>query len=470
MITMPATSLAQIMNGRLDRLDDSTAVAGPVVADSRDAVPGALFVCVVGERTDGHDHVPDAIARGATAALAARPVEAPAIVVDDPVHALGLLATEVLRRTPVQVVGVTGSSGKTSTKDLIADLLSTNGSTVAAAGSMNTEIGLPITALRVDESTSHLVLEYGARGVGHIRYLCGIARPDVAAVLNVGSAHLGGFGSRELVAQSKGELVEALPANGTAVLVVDDPLVAQMADRTSARVLSVGTASSAEVRVHGLQLDSLARPSFTLSTPVGSVDLKLMLSGEHHAMNAAVAAGVGLSCGIGLAAIAERLQHAVPRSAHRMHLAARGDGLLIVDDAYNANPESVRSALESLARLGSERSGRTWAVLGEMRELGPEADAMHEAIGRQAAELGIDELIVIASPAAPILTGWERAAAGRPARLVTDGTAAVDAVSRDVSPDDTVLVKGSNALELWHVAESLIAADTSAHAEVGTTA
>jgi UDP-N-acetylmuramoyl-tripeptide--D-alanyl-D-alanine ligase len=470
MITMPATSLAQIVNGRLDRLDGAVPVAGPVVADSRDAVPGALFVCVVGERTDGHDHVPDAIARGAVAALAARPVEAPAIVVDDPVHALGLLATEVLRRTPVQVVGVTGSSGKTSTKDLIADLLSANGSTVAAAGSMNTEIGLPITALRVDGSTSHLVLEYGARGVGHIRYLCGIARPDVAAVLNVGSAHLGGFGSRELVAQSKGELVEALPANGTAVLVVDDPLVAAMADRTSARVLSVGTTSSAEVRVQQLQLDALARPRFTLSTPVGSVDLHLKLSGEHHAMNAAVAAGVGLSCGIGLDVIAEELQGAVPRSPHRMQLAARGDGVLIVDDAYNANPESVRSALESLARLGSERSGRTWAVLGEMRELGPEADTLHEAIGRHAAELGIDELVVIASPAAPILTGWERAAAGRPARLVADGTAAVDAVDRAVAPDDTVLVKGSNALELWHVAESLLAVGAPAPAEVGTTA
>jgi UDP-N-acetylmuramoyl-tripeptide--D-alanyl-D-alanine ligase len=470
MIAMPAGTLAQIMNGRLDRLDESTPVAGPVVADSRAALPGALFVCVVGERTDGHEHVPDAVARGAVAALASHPVSGPAIVVDDPVHALGLLATEVLRRTPVQVVGVTGSSGKTSTKDLIADLLSANGSTVAAAGSMNTEIGLPITALRVDGSTSHLVLEYGARGVGHIRYLCGIARPDVAAVLNVGSAHLGEFGSRELVAQSKGELVEALPANGTAVLVVDDPLVAQMADRTSARVLRVGTASDAAVRIHELQLDPLARPRFTLSTPVGSVDLQLKLSGEHQAMNAAVAAGVGLSCGIGLDAIADRLQRAVPRSAHRMQLASRSDGVLVVDDTYNANPESVRSALESLARLGSERSGRSWAVLGEMRELGPEAAAMHEAIGRYAAELGIDELVVIATSAAPILTGWQQVAAARPARLVADGAAALDAVNRELAPDDTVLVKGSNALELWHVAESLLAVGAPAHAEVGTTA
>jgi UDP-N-acetylmuramoyl-tripeptide--D-alanyl-D-alanine ligase len=470
MITLPANVLAQIMNGRLDRLDASTSVSGPVVADSRAAVPGALFVCVVGERTDGHDHVPEAIARGAVAALASHPVEGPAVVVDDPVHALGLLATEVLRRTPVQVVGVTGSSGKTSTKDLIADLLSANGSTVAAAGSMNTEIGLPITALRIDASTSHLVLEYGARGVGHIRYLCGIARPDVAAVLNVGSAHLGEFGSRDLVATSKGELVEALPANGTAVLVVDDPLVAAMADRTSARVLRVGTGADAEVRITGLELDPLARPRFTLSTPVGSVDLRLMLSGAHHAMNAAVAAGVGLSCGMGLDAVADRLQRAIPRSAHRMQLASRGDGVLIVDDTYNANPESVRSALESLARLGSGRSGRTWAVLGEMRELGPEADSMHEAVGRHAAELGIDELLVIASPAAPILTGWQQAAAGRTGRLVVDGTAAVEAVNREVTADDTVLVKGSNALELWHVAESLLAAGAAAHAEVGTTA
>jgi UDP-N-acetylmuramoyl-tripeptide--D-alanyl-D-alanine ligase len=467
-IPISATALAQVVNGRLDRIDGSTQLAGPVVADSRDSVAGALFVCVVGERTDGHDHVPDALARGAAAALAAHPVAGPAILVDDPVHALGLLAADVLRRTPVRVVGVTGSSGKTSTKDLIADVLAADGSTVAAAGSMNTEIGLPMTALRVDASTSHLVLEYGARGIGHIAYLCGIARPDVAAVLNVGSAHLGEFGSREIVAESKGELVEALPPDGTAVLVTDDPLVAAMASRTSARVLSVGTTAAAEIRVDGLRLDRLARPQFTLATPAGSVELRLTLSGEHHALNAAVAAAVGLSCGIALDVIAQRLTAAVPRSAHRMQLTTRGDDVLVVDDAYNANPESVNSALESLARLGSERSGRTWAVLGEMRELGPDADALHREVGRQAAELGIDELVVIAAAAAPILSGWQQTAPDRPARLVEDHDAAVRVVQHGVGPGDTMLVKGSNALALWHIAESLLLADEEPRAQAGT--
>jgi UDP-N-acetylmuramoyl-tripeptide--D-alanyl-D-alanine ligase len=469
MIPLTAAVLAKLMHGRLDRLDAATLCAGPVVADSRDSVPGALFVCVVGERTDGHAHVAEAVERGAVAALAAHPVDGPAIVVEDPVHALGLLAADVLRRTPVRVVGVTGSSGKTSTKDLIADLLAANGSSLAAVGSLNTEVGLPLTVLRVDTSTSHLVLEYGARGVGHIRYLCGIARPDVAAVLNVGSAHLGGFGSRELVAQSKGELVEALPASGTAVLVVDDPMVAAMAQRTTARVLTVGTGSGADVRVRKLQLDSLARPGFTLSTPAGSVDLQLSLSGEHNAMNAAVAAGVGLSCGLGLDVIADGLSRAVPHSAHRMHLASADDDLLVVDDAYNANPESVASALDSLARLGSGRPGRTWAVLGEMRELGPDADALHVAVGARAAEVGIDELVVIGTAAAGILTGWQQVAADRPARLVDDAAAAVSAVQRAARPGDTVLVKGSNALALWRVAQSLLAAGSEEHAEAGTT-
>jgi UDP-N-acetylmuramoyl-tripeptide--D-alanyl-D-alanine ligase len=254
------------------------------------------------------------------------------------------------------------------------------------------------------------------------------------------------------------------------VLVIADPLVAGMASRTAARVLSVGTSAAADVRVERLRLDALARPRFTLSTPDGSVELALTLSGEHHAMNAAVAAAIGLSCGIGLDTVADVLSKAVPRSAHRMQLASRDDGLLVVDDAYNANPESVRSALESLARLGSERPGRTWAVLGEMRELGSDADDLHHAVGRHAAEVGVDELVVIGTAAAPILEGWELAAQGRPARLVDDGDEAVRAVNRDVVAGDTVLVKGSNALALWRVAESLLLADEELRAEAGTSA
>ncbi|HEX3908128.1 MAG TPA: UDP-N-acetylmuramoyl-tripeptide--D-alanyl-D-alanine ligase [Mycobacteriales bacterium] len=468
MIPLSAAVLARIMHGRLDGLDGSTRLAGPVVADSRHSGPGALFVCVVGERTDGHDHVPDAMARGAIAALAAHPVGAPAILVDDPVQALGLLAADVLRRTPARVVGVTGSSGKTSTKDLIADLLATAGPLVAATGSMNTEVGLPLTALRVDASTAHLVLEYGARGIGHIAYLCGIARPDVAAVLNVGSAHLGEFGSREIVARSKGELVEALPAGGTAVLVVDDPLVAPMATRTSARVLSVGSGSGADIRISDVRLDAMARPEFMLATPAGSVQLRLRLSGRHQAINSAVAAGVALSCGVGLDTVAETLERAVPRSAHRMHLASRDDGLLVVDDAYNANPESMGSALESLIRLGSERQGRTWAVLGEMRELGPDTDELHVALGRRAAEVGVAELVVVGAAAAAIATGWEQVAPGRPSRVVDSPVEAGRVVAGEALADDTVLVKASNSLELWRVAEELLAADAGARTGAGS--
>jgi UDP-N-acetylmuramoyl-tripeptide--D-alanyl-D-alanine ligase len=468
MIPLSAAVLARIMAGRLDGLHGSIRLAGPVVADSRHSVPGALFVCVVGERTDGHAHVPDAMARGAAAVLAAHPVGAPAILVEDPVHALGLLAADVLRRTPVRVVGVTGSSGKTSTKDLIADLLATAGPIVAAAGSMNTEVGLPLTAMRVDAATAHLVLEYGARGIGHIAYLCGIARPDVAAVLNVGSAHLGEFGSREIVARSKGELVEALPAGGTAVLVVDDPLVAPMARRTSARVLSVGSGPGADIRVSDVQLDALARPAFSLETPAGSVQLRLQLSGRHHALNSAVAAGVALSCGVELDMIAQTLERSTPRSAHRMHLETRDDGLLVIDDAYNANPESMSSALESLARLGAGRHGRTWAVLGEMRELGTDTEELHVALGRGAAELGVDELIVVGAAASAIATGWERVTTSRPSRVVEGPVEASRIVAGEALADDTVLVKASNSLQLWRVAEDLISADDDARAGAGS--
>jgi UDP-N-acetylmuramoyl-tripeptide--D-alanyl-D-alanine ligase len=395
--------------------------------------------------------------RGAVLAIVDRPVDYPAVIVDDVEKALGYLAGGVLRRTPgIRVCGVTGSSGKTSTKDLIASLLRRSGPTIAPQGSFNNEIGLPITVLDVDSETEHLVLEYSARGVGHIAYLTGIARPRIGVVLNVGTAHLGEFGSREAIAAAKGELIEALPADGIAVLNIDDPLVAAMASRTTARVVTYGEADAADVRIVELSLDEEARPRFRLVTPQGDAIVSMLLHGWHHASNAAAAAAVALESGMGLGEVAEVLALAVPESAHRMAVQRRVDGLLVVDDAYNANPESMQAALEALLGLAGPRGGATWAVLGEMRELGDDSPELHRATGRTAAQLGVDHLVVVGDVAAAIgegargVEGW----AGDCTVVATRDEAAD--VAAAAGPEDVVLVKASNAARLWLAAERIV--------------
>ena len=459
MIAIDLAEVARLTGGRLAGADPATTVTGPVVIDSRRVSPGGLFVCLRGEHVDGHLFATDAVRDGAVAVLAARDVDAPAVVVDDPQSALGALATGVLRRAEgCVVVGVTGSTGKTSTKDLLAQVVGAAGPVVAPENSFNNELGLPLTVLSIDEQTSTLVCEYSARGPGHIAYLCSIARPQIGVVLNVGAAHLGEFGSREAIARAKGELVEALPADGTAVLNADDELVRAMSSRTEARVVMFGTTTEADVWVDDVELDELARPRFRLHTFAGDADVSMQLSGAHHATNAAAAAAAALSRGIALDDVVAGLASAGTRSAHRMDLRRRDDGLLVVDDAYNANPDSMRSALEALARLGSGR--RRWAVLGEMRELGEESVELHRQVGRVVAATGVDELVAVGD-AAPLAeaagaeTGW----AGH-ARVVADAAAAIDVLTAEVRPDDAVLVKASNSLRLWQIADALLADQT----------
>jgi UDP-N-acetylmuramoyl-tripeptide--D-alanyl-D-alanine ligase len=469
---MSAGDVAALTGGRLLDLAPGTEVPGPVVIDSRQCGPGSLFVCLPGEHTDGHVHAGDAFRQGAVAALAHHDVGGPAIVVDDVVRSLGFLAGGVLRRTSgCRVVGVTGSSGKTSTKDLIAAMLSRAGSTVAADASLNNEIGLPLTVLGVTGTTKHLVLEYSARGLGHIEYLCRIAPPTVGVVLNVGSAHLGEFGSREVVAAAKGELVEAVAADGLAVLGVDDPLVRAMRGRTAASVMGFGIGPDADVRVESLRLDDHARPRFRLMTPEGVIEVSLALSGSHHAANAAAAACVGLAAGMPVDEIGDALSHAAAVSAHRMHLTERDDGLVVVDDAYNANPESVKAALAALASIAEHRAGSSWAVLGEMRELGDDGPALHAEVGRRAGELGIGHLVIVGDGARAIADGARAAAGWTGALEVVAGAEEAGAlVASAAGPDDTVLVKASNAARLWRVAELLVAPGGSTTAAVGAKA
>ena len=457
MLELHADEIAALCGGRLDLADPATLVDGPVVIDSREAARGSVFIALTGEHRDGHEYVGDAFRRGAVLAITSRPVDAAAVVVDDVEKALGYLAGGVLRRTPaVRVCGVTGSSGKTSTKDLIASGLRRSGPTVAAQGSFNNEIGLPLTVLDVEITPAPLVLEYSARGVGHIAYLTAIARPRVAVVLNVGSAHLGEFGSREAIAIAKGELVEALPTDGIAVLNIDDPLVAAMAARTSATVIGYGESETATFRITDLALDDEARATFRLVTPLGSEQIALGLHGRHQAGNAAAAAAVALSSGMALSEVVDALASATPQSAHRMAVARRADGLVVVDDAYNANPESMQAALEALVRLGAHRGGATWAVLGEMRELGEQSEALHRATGRAAAELGVDHLVVVGEVAAAMGEGARSVGGWTGDCTVVDTNDEAADLLASARAEDVVLVKASNAARLWQAAERIV--------------
>jgi UDP-N-acetylmuramoyl-tripeptide--D-alanyl-D-alanine ligase len=431
-------------------------VTGDVVIDSRAVVPGSLFVALPGERADGHDYAVAAVRAGAVGVVATRPVGIPAVVVDDTVLALGRLARAVLDQLPeLTVVGLTGSSGKTTTKDLLAQLLPAVGSTVAPAGSFNNEIGLPLTALRCDAGTRYLVAEMGARGVGHIAALCAIAPPSIGLVLNVGAAHLGEFGSRQLIAAAKGELVEALPPDGVAVLNADDPLVAAMAERTCATVMTFGRSSSAEVRAADVVLDDAARPSFVLLTPEGRARVQLRGHGEHHVSNALGAAAVARAAGLDVGDIAARLSSATTQSRWRMEVIDRADGVTIVNDAYNANPDSVRAALQALVTMGKGR--RTWAVLGEMRELGAAAEQEHADIGRLAVRLGIDRVMAVGPGAQAVYRAStdERSWSDAPL-FVDDVDDAVAMLRADLQAGDVVLVKASRAAGLERVALSLL--------------
>lgn len=458
MIPLTLAEVAAAVGGTVVGADPDAVVTGPVVADSRQVRPGGLFVALPGENVDGHDFAAAAVAAGAVAVLAERPVPGvPAVTCEDALTAIGRLAREVVSRHPrLTVVGVTGSSGKTSTKDLLRALLSRLGPTVAPQGSFNNELGAPLTALTVDEATRYLVVEMGARHPGNIAYLCGITPPDVAVVLNVGSAHLGEFGDRSVTAATKGELVEALTPQGVAVLNADDPLVAAMSTRTVGRVLLAGRSRQAEVRADDVVLDGLARASFTLTTPAGSVRVGLALSGEHHVANALSAAAVAWHLGLPLEALAEALGEATAASRWRMEVTDRSDGVTVVNDAYNANPESVRAGLAALvAMAGSTR--RSVAVLGEMGELGPGALDEHRSVGVAAARRGVDVVLGVGAGPTRELVEAAREAGVAQARWVPDRDAAVATLRGLLSPGDVVLVKGSRAFGLEQVAAAVLA-------------
>jgi UDP-N-acetylmuramoyl-tripeptide--D-alanyl-D-alanine ligase len=430
------------------------AIVAAVSTDSRTVGPGALFAALRGERTDGHEHLADAVRRGAVAVLVEREgaPAVPQLVVGDVAAALAALGGEVRRRVAPRTVAITGSVGKTTVKDLTAAAVGAGLVTHAARGSFNNELGVPLTLLGLTPTTQALVAELGARHVGDIAALAPLVAPEVAIVTAVAGVHLEIFGSIEAVARAKAELVEALPADGLAILNAADPRVAAMADRAPAVLRVAPDDPTADVTATDLRLDRLARPSATIRTPWGAAELTLPIAGRHHIGNALFAVAAAGHLGVDVTAAVAALA-AAPVSPWRGEV-SEADGVVVINDAYNASPLAVAAALETLVAVA--RTGRTTAVLGEMAEIGPTAAAEHVTIGRRVAELGVDRLVVVGTAA----SGYARGArdAGGPEVLeVPDAQAAVAALRPLLAAGDVVLVKASRVVGLERVATALTA-------------
>ena len=456
----------------VEMFGDDVLVGPDVVTDNRAASPGALFVAIPGERVDGHDYAPAAVAAGAAAVLGTHTTDAPVahVLAEDSVTALSWLARGVVAEARVRgliSLGVTGSSGKTSTKDLLAQILERAGATVAPVGSQNNELGVPLTACRVDDDTAFLVSEMGARGLGHIAWLTSLVGLDVGVCLNVGRAHVGEFGSLETTAKAKSEIVADLAADGWAVLNADDPLVAAMRTATRARIACFGEGDLPDgdlrVTARDVELDALSRASFRLVVLDGSGErsapVRLGVIGRHQVPNSLAAAAAALAAGVDLETIAAALSAATTRSSWRMDLVTRDDGVLILNDSYNANPDSMAVALETAAELlrgsrATHPTARLVAVLGDMLELGEAAADLHLELGRRAAGVGADEVVAVGELASQVVAG-----------AVGEGVAARVASRDDVAaglsvgPGDVVLIKGSRGIGLEKVAASMVATD-----------
>ncbi|MGW3349982.1 UDP-N-acetylmuramoyl-tripeptide--D-alanyl-D-alanine ligase [Nonomuraea rubra] len=456
MIPMTLAEIAQVLGAGLHDVPDPDAlVTAPSVVDSREVVPGGLFAATPGARVDGHDYAGTAVAAGAVAVLAARPVGVPAIVVEDVQSALGVLARHVLGRLDPTVIALTGSVGKTTTKDLLAQVLEPHGPTVATDRSFNNELGLPLTVLRADAGTRYLVLEMGAGRKGDLTYLTGIAPPDLSLVLNVGAAHVSRMGGGLAdVAEAKGELVEALRPDGYALLNADDPYVAGMVPRTRARVVLYGRSPGAAVRAEKVTLDGAGRAAFDLVMPSGRARVELGLVGAHQVANALGAATVAVTLGLPAERIAAGLSAATRRSPGRFEITERPDGVTVIDDAYNANPESMRAGLHAFKAMAGGR--RTIAVLGGMGQQADASHARHAQVGRLVAQLGIDVLVTVGGEDMPAMAREaELSGLGTAVHRSEDVTEAITLLKELVEPGDVVFVKASSEYGLGACARAL---------------
>ncbi|MCP2635465.1 UDP-N-acetylmuramoyl-tripeptide--D-alanyl-D-alanine ligase [Microbacterium sp. HD4P20] len=446
MIPLSLAEIAQIVGGRVEG-DVAVTVTAPAVLDGRRAETGGLFVAFAGEHADGHDFAEQAERAGAVAVLGTRRTTLPTVVAGDSARALQSLATHVVAglRPEMTVIGITGSQGKTSTKDLTAAVLGSLAPTVATLGNFNNALGVPITMLRAQPHTRFLVLEMGARRVGDIATLTGMVAPDVAIVLNVGKAHLGEFGSRSAIARGKAELVRGLVPGGTAILNADDARVRAMRALTDGPVLTFGRAEDADVRVQHVTLDRLGRPEFALRTADAAAAVSLPLVGAHQALNAAAAAAAGLVHGVPLEQAAAALAAAAD-SGQRLEVKELENGATLLDDSYNSSPGSVRSSIDALVSING---GRRIAVLGEILELGDHSESEHRSAGAYAAARA-DIVVGVGENVRPLAD-----AAGERGVAVPDNAAAVDWLRANLSPRDVVLVKGSRGAHLDEVVAAL---------------
>lgn len=468
MIELSLAEISGAIGGTLHGQSNSAVgeivVTGSVETDSRLVGSGSLFVAKPGEVTDGHNFVFAAGASGACAAIVEHHVadadSVPQIIVSDSVQALGLLAAFVLAKirahSDLKVIGITGSNGKTTTKNMLREILSRAGETIAPIESYNNEVGAPISMLKANFDTKFLVVEMGAGGVGSIRHLANMAKPDIAVILKVGLAHVGEFGGIENTAKIKAELAESLSAKDLLVFNGDDGYVRDMAEASLAKKTSFGTAGDADYRATDLSLD-IDGTSFELHWPDSEVSkIKLQILGEHHVMNALASATVADALGVSRSDVVSALQNMPLAERWRMQVTNRADGVTIINDAYNASPESMRAALQTLAQLG-KNGRRTIAILGEMAELGSQSREQHDAIGRIVVRLNIDHLVVIGAPAKLIHMGamFEGSWDGE-SEFFEAIEPAFEAVSGMLEPGDIVLIKSSKSANLRHLGDKLM--------------
>ncbi|CAM5330995.1 UDP-N-acetylmuramoyl-tripeptide--D-alanyl-D-alanine ligase [Leifsonia shinshuensis] len=445
-----------------------TVVSGLSTTDSREVVPGTIFFAKPGEVTDGHLFAPQAAESGAALLVVdhALDLPVPQLLVPDTVVALGDLATEVIARVralgALKIVGVTGSNGKTTTKNLLREILEQVGPTIAPRASFNNEVGAPVTMLEVTEETQYLVAEMGASGIGEIARLVRMARPDIGIVLKVGLAHAGEFGGIEKTLAAKTEMVSDLLESDVAVLNLDDPRVASMADKTLARVLWFGLDERAAVRATDVR--STARgTSFVLHLPPAdggegageSRPVQFRVLGEHHVMNALAAAAAAHTLGVDIDTIVHGLQTVQRAERWRMEVMGGARGVTVINDAYNASPDSMAAAIKTLAQI-AEPGERTIAVLGEMSELGEFSGEEHDRIGLLAVRLGIDQLVIVGPSARRMhITAINEGSWDGESLYFETQDAAFDHLTGALRSGDTVLVKSSNSAGLRFLGDRL---------------
>jgi len=448
MITLQASEIAKIVGGEL--IGDDLAVTAPPVFDSSKATPGSIFLALKGEKADGHTYIDAAFANGAVLAIVSVPSAKRCIVVKDVLAALNKLAAYVRQALPdLTVIAITGSQGKTTTKDLLQHILESVGNTVAPQGNFNNELGTPITLVQCDEKTKFCILEMGARHIGDIAALCEMAKPNIGVVLRVGTAHIGEFGSAEAVATAKSEMISSLDKSAVAILGQYDPFTQKMQSLHAGKIITFGESTSADVRATDIEIRE-GRPHFDLVTSAGRAAVGLRIVGIHQVANALAAAAVASTLGASIDLIAGALSTAELHSKWRMEI-SEITGVVLINDSYNSSPESAEAALRTLVLFAQERGGQSWAFLGKMHELGASSRDRHAGIGTLASELGIDHLVCVAAPDYAVEIGTNCA---MDVHLLQSKPEALALVTQ-MRSGDVILVKASRAETFEEIAQGI---------------